>query len=591
MGEDGKRQILTLVVVSTLAAAGWFGYSYFFGEPDATPPPAGGDGQPAQHVQDRSARERLFTIETPELRAKLTNLNGAVRSLQILHPRYRENGSPHQMVTTDQEQYLPLALDPIGVRIPPDAVWEGRQLSPTSVSFTLRTGGFTIVRRIEAGRGPYQLWSTVRIRNDGAKARPIRLRTTVHQYVRLEDQGGGFFSQPSPKAADGICRAADDTVRVEAKELLHAQGYGPNVRFAGVENRYFATIVAAHGDAAERCRMQSTNRGWNAEEEAPDGRLVESVLIHPRVVLAAGQQQTFRTFVYMGPKELGPVRAAGHEIDEIVDLGWFGFIARYLVRILTWLHDNLAGGNWGIAIILLTFLVKLLLYPLTEKSFRSMAKMRLLKPKMDELNELYAEDREKKTAAVMELYRREKINPLGGCLPTLLQLPVWFALYQSLSTNVELYHSPFIPGWLGDLSAPDPYFIMPLILGGLMFVQQRITPTTMDPMQAKVMMYFMPVMITVFMLFLPAGLTVYMVTNSTLGIAQQQWIQHRLKKAEDAAKAKAAAEAAAAAARTEQPDDEPGDGSTLSRTRADSSTSPRAKARAKRRKSSRGRAR
>jgi YidC/Oxa1 family membrane protein insertase len=133
---------------------------------------------------------------------------------------------------------------------------------------------------------------------------------------------------------------------------------------------------------------------------------------------------------------------------------------------------------------------------------------------------------------MLELYRKHGINPLrqlGGCLPVLLQLPIWFALYQSLSTNVELYHAPFVLWWQ-DLSAPDPYYVLPLVLGGLTYLQQRITPNTMDPVQAKIMLYMMPIMITVFMLFLPAGLCVYMVTSSTLGILQQQYTQYRLDK-------------------------------------------------------------
>jgi YidC/Oxa1 family membrane protein insertase len=156
-----------------------------------------------------------------------------------------------------------------------------------------------------------------------------------------------------------------------------------------------------------------------------------------------------------------------------------------------------------------------------------MAKMRVLKPEMDRINELYGEDREKKGAAIMELYKKHQINPLAGCLPSLLQMPVWVALYQSLSTNIELYHAPFVGYWT-DLSSPDKFLVLPLLLGALMYVQQRMTPTTADPMQAKIMLYLMPTMMTAFMLFLPAGLCLYMVTNSTLGIAQQRWIQWRL---------------------------------------------------------------
>jgi YidC/Oxa1 family membrane protein insertase len=153
--------------------------------------------------------------------------------------------------------------------------------------------------------------------------------------------------------------------------------------------------------------------------------------------------------------------------------------------------------------------------------------MRRLKPSIDALNEKYADDREKKGAAMMALYKEHKINPFGGCLPQLLQLPVWWALYTSLSTNVELFKRPFFGFWQ-DLAAPDPYYALPLALGVLMWIQQKITPSTMDPAQAKMMLYVMPAMITSFMLFLPAGLCLYMFTNSVLSIGQQRFIEYRL---------------------------------------------------------------
>jgi YidC/Oxa1 family membrane protein insertase len=159
-----------------------------------------------------------------------------------------------------------------------------------------------------------------------------------------------------------------------------------------------------------------------------------------------------------------------------------------------------------------------------------MARMKALKPEIDRINELYADDREKKGAAMMELYRKKGINPMAGCFPVLLQLPIWFSLYQSLATNVELFRAPFALWWQ-DLSGPDPYFLLPLALGVLMFVQQKITPAAgMDPVQVKVMLYVMPIMITAFMLFLPAGLCLYMFTNSALSIGQQRLIESRVNR-------------------------------------------------------------
>jgi YidC/Oxa1 family membrane protein insertase len=326
---------------------------------------------------------------------------------------------------------------------------------------------------------------------------------------------------------------------------------GPKVHFAGLENTYFASAMASDAATAERCQILLSDR--YAGDEDPHGTLFEARLVYPRQEIAGGASTTYRTLLYLGPKETEALQAAGHSLPAVVDFGWFSDIAKGLVKLLSVIYGGV--GNWGIAIILMTLLFRIAFFPLTIKSFQSMGKMRQLKPEMDRINELYKDDREKKGAAVMELYRKHKINPLGGCLPQLLQMPVWFAFYASLSTNIELYHAPFVLYWV-DLSAPDPYFTLPLAIGLLMFLQQRLTPTTMDPMQAKMMMYFMPVMITSFMLFLPAGLCLYMVTNSVLGITQQRWIMARLDKPKRAgAQALTPAEATASGGAAPDADD------------------------------------
>ena len=238
-----------------------------------------------------------------------------------------------------------------------------------------------------------------------------------------------------------------------------------------------------------------------------------------------GDTATFRTAVYAGPKDYDALEAFGHSSTNVIDLGWFSFIARGM----SWLLRAIYGfiGNWGVAIILLTLLVRVLLLPFVIPQFKNMAKQRALKPEIDKINELYKDDREKKGAAMMELWRKHKVNPLGGCLPVLLQMPIFFALYQTLSTSIELYHAPFVLWWT-DLSSPDPFYVLPIMLGGLMFIQQKLTPVQMDAAQAKVMLYAMPLMMTFFMLLLPTGLCLYMVTSSAVGITQQRYMYWRM---------------------------------------------------------------
>jgi YidC/Oxa1 family membrane protein insertase len=185
--------------------------------------------------------------------------------------------------------------------------------------------------------------------------------------------------------------------------------------------------------------------------------------------------------------------------------------------------------NWGLAIIVLTVTARMLLFPLSLPSIRNMVRMRELKPEMDALNQKHKDDPQAKGLAQMELWRKHKVNPLKGCLPQLASMPVWFALYTTLQTAVELYNIPFL--WFPDLSERDPYFVLPLVIGGTFFLQQKLMPMQGgDPAQQKMMMYFMPGMFTVFMLFLPSGLGVYMFTNSLLAIGQQQAVEWQVRR-------------------------------------------------------------
>jgi YidC/Oxa1 family membrane protein insertase len=201
----------------------------------------------------------------------------------------------------------------------------------------------------------------------------------------------------------------------------------------------------------------------------------------------------------------------------------FAFFARILLYVMRWFEKVV--HNWGIAIILLTVLVKVLLFPLTAKSVRSMNEMRKLQPEIEKLKQKFAGDREKLNAATMRLYQEHKVNPLGGCLPMLLQLPIWFALYATLQTSVELYREPFL--WMHDLTRHDPYFILPIAMGISSWAMQKVSPQPADNAQAKMMLYFMPIFFSALMLFVPGGLTLYIFVNNLLSIAQQQFMMKR----------------------------------------------------------------
>ena len=228
---------------------------------------------------------------------------------------------------------------------------------------------------------------------------------------------------------------------------------------------------------------------------------------------------------YAGPKNQKVLEGIAENLNLTVDYGFLWWIAIPLFTILDWVHDNVAA-NWGVAIILLTVFVKLLLYPLFSKSFRSMANMRRVSPQMKRLQERYKDDRQKLSQEMMALYKKEKVNPLGGCLPMLLPMPIFLALYWVLFESYELRQAPFML-WINDLSAMDPFFVLPLLMGGSMFLQQSMAPAVGDPMQAK-MMKMMPIMFTVLFLFFPAGLVLYWLVNNVLSIAQQKFVNYQM---------------------------------------------------------------
>lgn len=246
----------------------------------------------------------------------------------------------------------------------------------------------------------------------------------------------------------------------------------------------------------------------------------------PELVIAPGQSGNFTSRLYVGPKLQDALEKIAPGLELTVDYGPLTIIAKPLFWLLEWFHK--AVNNWGWAIVLLTLSIKLVFFKLSETSYRSMANMRRLQPKMTALKERYGEDRQKFSQAMMELYKKEKVNPVGGCLPVLVQIPVFIALYWVLLESVELRQAPFIL-WLQDLSTRDPYYVLPLIMGITMVIQQRLNPPPPDPVMAKVVKY-MPYIFTPFFAFFPSGLVLYWVVNNTLSIAQQWFITHRIDK-------------------------------------------------------------
>jgi YidC/Oxa1 family membrane protein insertase len=257
-------------------------------------------------------------------------------------------------------------------------------------------------------------------------------------------------------------------------------------------------------------------------------------MIMPVVKVAPGETKAVDMRLYAGPQDQEKLKVLAHGLEHVVDYGWLTIIAYPLFLLVSWLNSLV--HNWGVAIILLTVIVKMAFYPLSAASYRSMAQMRKLSPRLQHLKERYGDDRQKLQEQMMKIYKEEKINPLGGCLPIVVQIPVFIALYWALMSAVELRQAPFAL-WIHDLSEPDPYYVLPLVMAATMFIQQRLSPKPPDPMQAKVMM-FMPIAFSVMFFFFPSGLVLYWLSNNVLSILQQWRINHLIERAPHGKQAK-----------------------------------------------------
>ncbi len=255
------------------------------------------------------------------------------------------------------------------------------------------------------------------------------------------------------------------------------------------------------------------------------GNLTVMGFVSPATVVEPGENAETGARVYVGPKIIERLETVAPNLDRTVDFGWLFFISLPLFIVLDWFYNLV--GNWGVAIILLTVVVKAVFFKLSATSYRSMARMRAVAPQLTRLRELYGDDRQRMSQEMMALYKKEKINPLGGCLPILVQMPVFISLYWVLFESVQLRHAPFML-WIQDLSQMDPYFILPILMGASMMLQMHLNPTPPDPMQAKIMK-LMPIVFTVFFLWFPAGLVLYWLTNNVLSIAQQWYITRKIE--------------------------------------------------------------
>ncbi len=492
------------------------------------------DNSPKPEKQDepeQKIEEKITEISgLPLVGASFSNLTGSLKSYVLKKSKYDVTTDPK---TTGKEEKIKndlvhtAFLDkpdllPFNVEFPihkgfsePAKGWTAAE-TDDGVSFSKETKeGVVVVKEYKFLKN-YAMTFTVRIQNKTKE--PVSEATSVvlASWRSPSESSGGIFSGPSTNAIMPKAYFGDTLEKTDSADEL-AKGWNKKgvPSFAAIDEHYFLQALLFKNKEEA---MVSAKRG-------ADGVLKVNVTL-PEYKIDPGFETSHSFTVFMGPKEYNLLKETGHNLEETVDFWILGIFSRPMLWILQKSFDFL--GNWGLAILVLTLVVRILMLPLTHKSQVSMARMKTLKPQMDALKEKYKEDKVEFNKQLMDLYKREKVNPLSGCLPILLQMPIYIALYRTLWGAVELYNSPFIPRWIDDLSKPEPYAIkvLPLLLGVLMFVQQKITPQAMESEQQKIMLYMMPILMTVMLYLLPSGLNLYILMSTIVGLVQQ-WIYNK----------------------------------------------------------------
>ncbi|MEE2643499.1 MAG: membrane protein insertase YidC [Myxococcota bacterium] len=397
--------------------------------------------------------------------------------------------------------------------------------------------GLSITKRYSLVSEEHRVEVEVEVANNGPGAVSLRWQSLLRGAQDPSVSQGGMFSMPT-KLLESVCQRSEDLERrghdaivSDSADPDEQVAFSDGISWGSVDTRYFMSGLSAStsredGSTAPlltRCSQES----GPALAGAPlptEWIAVGTRLSSENMLLHSGRSQRYRFSFFLGPKKLDLLEAQRPSLASAIDFGWLSPVCLPMLWSLRSFFDFLP--NWGIAIILLTLLVKLLTFPLTVKQYRSMAKMKIVQPQMKELQERFKDDPQRLQSETLQLYRTHGVNPLSGCLPMFLMMPIYFALYRTIFSAVELYQADFAL-WIHDLSKPDPYFITPLVLGALFVLQMRLgsTATSGNPEMQKMMTTVMPVMMTGMMLFLPSGLVIYIIVNTILGIFQQQWTQ------------------------------------------------------------------
>ncbi len=465
------------------------------------------------------ADEQEFIVRTDLFTAVFTNIGARLKSLELNNYR-TENRPDADLVSMIDVSYPHLATLRLagvnGLQLSPEAAYSlpdgGKEVRLSGAEekelvFATRTAEGLVVEKVLTLRGSsYAIDLEIRVSNPASSVGRGGLELSLVQGIDESVETDQFTFVGGASLVDGEVKTA--TLEDLKKE---SATFGKNAVWSAYEDKYFmSALVPLEGSSEQVVIRRIDNR-------------VENVFSLPFLSVNPGMAVSQKFLAYFGPRDKSILDAVNYDLAKAIDFGFFSVIADPLLWFLNVINQYI--NNYGIAIILLTVIIKLLFWPLTHKSYASMKAMQKLQPEMQKIKERFKNDRARQGQETMELYKKHRVNPMSGCLPMLIQIPVFFALYRVLYEAIELRHAPFA-FWITDLSAKDPYYITPLIMGATMFIQQKMTPSTMDPTQQKIFL-LMPVIFTVLFLNFPSGLVIYWLINNLLTIAQQYYIHKK----------------------------------------------------------------
>ncbi len=545
--QDGKNLILA-IVLCLLVVVGW---SYLGEKMGWAPRPVpveqtaegqqaaeGGQTQgqapaaPAAQVPTgpmpvfTESEGRDMVVKTPLYTAKLYTGGAILRSFELANYRRAVDiDSPRvNLINETTAAMAPLGLLVNGQPTWSTGLWQCEEKGDVtvgagekkSVRFVGQVGDLRVVRELTFDASTYAIREKVHVAPTGSQAVSVRVGYTV----------GADASNAHGDRYDTMRVGWDDNGTLEEESSAEKLATGVMstgvIYWGGAMSTYFFNGVLPGNPMGVTFKGVLQNQVYRAALE-----------IDPFTVMP-GQEQTVESTYWLGPKDRKFMEPVSEELTKCVDLGMFSIIAKVLLWILDFFHGYV--GNWGLAIIMLTIVIKVIFWPLTAKSYTSMEKMKQLAPMMQQIREKHKGDKETINKEVMALYKTYGVNPASGCMPILIQMPVFLGLYQALLTSIELRHAPFLPtlpftdiAWLADLSAKDPLYITPILMGLSMFIQQKLSPPATDARQQKIMM-FLPLIFTFLFLAFPSGLVVYWLVNNIISIGQQRWMIHKLGK-------------------------------------------------------------